>query len=117
MSNQRDTFLSDSDGKRINPAEEFLLPEVDSGQTQDLTADTTDYEITVVAGGHYWVQHVGTGIAYMGIASALVATPANILWTIPTNQRIAIEIPVGYTVLHVSGTVAGDDLYISRKRT
>jgi len=107
-----DTFLSNAAGKRISPAEEFRLPELASGQIKDMVADTTDYTLTVVAGGRYWVQAIGTGVTSLGIADATGA--ANVLWTIPPNQQIGIEIPIGYTTLHMSTTAAGDDVCISR---
>lgn len=112
-----DTNLSNNSGKRISPAQEFMLPVAASGQTKDLAATNTDYTLTVVAGARYWVQHIGTSPAFLGVAAVgtgVGITAANVLWTVAPNQRIGIEIPAGITTLHMAGLNAGDDLYISR---
>jgi len=113
----QDVHVSNRGGKRINPAEEFRLPVAASGQVKDLTAINTDYTLTVVAEARYWVQAIGSGITYLGVAAVATGaayTAANILWTIPANEQIGIEIPAGVTTLHIATTNAGDDVRISR---
>jgi len=111
----RDEYISNKGGKRINPAEEFRLPEVASGQTKTMAAGSTNYTLTVVADERYWIQNTGSGVMFLGIADSTSA--ANVLWTIPVNAQIGIEIPVGYTTLHFSTNNAGDIMYLSKART
>ena len=116
----RDMYISNRGGKRINPAEEFNLPIAASGQTKDLTGANTDYTLTVVAGERYWVSLVGTGTAFLGVAAVGTGsgiTAANALWVIGPNGRIGIEIPEDITSLHMAGNNAGDDIYLSRADT
>jgi hypothetical protein len=63
-----------------------------------ISADqTTDTELTVVAGATYAITAC-VGYLLMGLLT--VATAANIEWVAANGQTIHVKVPVGTTTLH-----------------
>lgn len=98
-----DTFLSDNAGGRSSPSPESSQPKVTqtaqmcSGQTAG-----TDYEKTVSQGSRYRFTAQLTGGFKLGLATVATGSEANIRWVCPLYRSIEIEIPLGYTTLHVT---------------
>jgi len=100
-----DTYISNQNGHRINPAVDTDRMVAGSGQKLTCTASDTDYTLTVVAGARYVITADATGLIYLGVAD--ITTDANIIWAIGPAGSVGIEIPTGVITLHYGSDTAG----------